>query len=143
MAHCETFGLNLNGMTENDYVTELERRWPRPTDTDQALLATIALVDDAVRVFPQSPRLWCIRGDVIQLGPDGCPHNLEDARDCYHRAIDIDPQFVEAWESLGYFYHAVLDDEVGAARFFSEAERLKRSIPAEQNSPGNAAGQRA
>jgi len=112
-------------MTENDYITQSEARWPRREDTDAALLATIALADEAVRAFPQAPRLWCIRGDVIQLGPESCPHSLDDALACYQRATEIDPQFIEAWESLGHFHNAVLDDEVAAQRFFSEAERLK------------------
>lgn len=112
-------------MTENDYITKLEARWPRRADTDAALLSTIALADGAVRAFPQSPRLWCIRGDVIQLGPESCPHSLDDALACYQRATEINPQFIEAWESLGHFHNAVLDEEVSAQRFFSEAERLK------------------
>ena len=111
-------------MTENDYITKLEARWPRREDSDEVLLATIALADEAVQSFPQSPRLWCMRGDVIQLGPECCPHSLDDARACYQRATEIDPQFVEAWESLGHFHNAVLDDEATAQKFFSEAERL-------------------
>jgi tetratricopeptide (TPR) repeat protein len=112
-------------MIENDYIAQLEARWPRREDSDEVLLATIALADEAVGAFPRSPRLWCIRGDVIQLGPESCSHNLEDARACYQRAIEIDPKFIEAWESLGHFYNAVLDDEIAAQKYFSEAERLK------------------
>jgi hypothetical protein len=44
---------------------------------------------------------------------------------CYKKATEIDPRFIEAWESLGHFHNAVLDDEITAQRFFSEAERLK------------------
>lgn len=111
-------------MKENDYITQLKARWPR-THSDEVPLETIVLADEAVRAFPQSPRLWCIRGDLIQLGPEDNPHSLDDARACYQRATEIDPQFVEAWESLGHFHNAVLDDEATAQRFFSEAERLK------------------
>jgi tetratricopeptide (TPR) repeat protein len=118
-------GLHSHAMTENNYIAQLETRWPRREDSDAVLLVTIALADEAVRAFPQSPRLWCIRGDVIQLGPESCPHSLEDARACYQRATEIDPQFIEAWESLGHFHNAVLDDETTAQRFFSQAERLK------------------
>jgi tetratricopeptide (TPR) repeat protein len=85
-------------MIENDYIAQLEARWPRREDSDEVLLATI---------------------------PESCSHNLEDARACYQRAIEIDPKFIEAWESLGHFYNAVLDDEIAAQKYFSEAERLK------------------
>jgi tetratricopeptide (TPR) repeat protein len=112
-------------MTESDYITKLKARWPRREDSDEVLLATIALADEAVRTFPQSPRLWCIRGDVIQLGPESCPHSLDDARACYQRATEIDPKFVEAWESLGYFHDAVLADEKKAQTFFDKAKRLR------------------
>jgi len=109
-------------VTENDYSTQLKARLPRDCD---ASLETITLADEAVRVFPQSPRLWCIRGELIQLGPENCPHSLDDARACYQRATEIDPQFIEAWESLGHFHNAVLDDETTAQRFFREADRLR------------------
>jgi tetratricopeptide (TPR) repeat protein len=109
-------------MTENDYITELKTRWPRDCD---ASLETVALADEAVGVFPQSPRLWCMRGCLIQLGPENCPQSLEDALASFKRAIEIDPQFAEAWEEIGYFYHNVLDDETTAQPYFREAKRLR------------------
>jgi tetratricopeptide (TPR) repeat protein len=112
-------------MTESDYITKLKARWPRREDSDEVLLAAIALADEAVRAFPQSPRLWCIRGDVIQLGPESSPHSLDDARACYERATEIDPNFAEAWEEIGHFHDAVLGDEAGAQQFFERAKRLR------------------
>lgn len=109
-------------MTENDYIAELKARWPRDCD---ASLDTISIADEAVRASPQSPRLWCIRGDLIQLGPESCPHSLDDALACYQRAIEIDPQFAKAWESVGHFHNAILDDEATAQKFFREAKRLR------------------
>lgn len=114
-----------HAVTEEDYITKLMARWPRREDSDEVLLATIALADEAVRSFPQSPQLWCIRGDLIQLGPESCPHSLDDALACYWRATEIAPQFVVAWVSLGHFHSAVLDDEAAAQRCFSEATRLR------------------
>ena len=109
-------------MSENDYIAELKTRWPRDFETP---LETIALVDEAVREFPRSPRLWCMRGRLIQLGSESCPHSLDDALASFKRAIEIDPQFAEAWEEAAYFYHNVLDDETAAQPYFREAERLK------------------
>jgi tetratricopeptide (TPR) repeat protein len=109
-------------MTEAEYINELKARWPR---SGEASLETIALVDEGVRMFPQSPRLWYMRGDLIQLGPERCPHSLDDALFSYQQAIEIDPLFVAAWEEIGYFYDNVLDDEATAQPYFREAERLK------------------
>jgi tetratricopeptide (TPR) repeat protein len=109
-------------VTENDYITELKTRWPRDRE---ASLELIALADEAVRIFSQSPQLWCMRGCLIQLGPEGNPHSLDDALASFKHAIELDPQFAEAWEEIGYFYDYVLDDEASAQPYFREAVRLK------------------
>jgi hypothetical protein len=111
-------------VTESDYITELKARWPR-THSDEVSLETIALAGEAVQVFPQSPKLWVIRGDLLQLGPEDCPYPLEESLVCYKRAIEIDPRFAEAWESAAHFYDAVMADEQAAAPYFREFERLK------------------
>jgi hypothetical protein len=69
-------------MTESDYISELRSRWPREHSDDVAL-ETITLVDEAVRAFPLSVRLLVMRGNLIQLGPEDCPHSLDDALACY------------------------------------------------------------
>jgi tetratricopeptide (TPR) repeat protein len=112
-------------MTEDGYIAELKSRWPQKSN---ATLETIALADEATRAFPQSPRLWCMRGNLIELGPENCPHSLDDALASYQRAVEIDPQFTEAWEEIGYFYHNVLNDEVSAKPYFRQAEKLKSHV---------------
>jgi tetratricopeptide (TPR) repeat protein len=109
-------------MTEDDYISALRARWPRDCD---ASLETITLADEAVRAFPSSARLLVMRGNLIQLGPESCPHPLEEALRSYQRAVELDPQFSEAWEEIGRFHDAVLGDEPAAKRFFQEAERLR------------------
>jgi len=52
-------------MTESEYINQLQARWPKGCD---ASLEIIILADEAVRTFPKSPQLWCIRGNLIQLG---------------------------------------------------------------------------
>ena len=111
-------------MTEEKYISELKKGWPRKGD---ATLEAIALADESTRAFPNSAKLWCMRGDLIQLGPEKNPHSLDDALTSYKRAIEIDPMFAEAWEEIGHFYHNVLDDETTAQSYFREAERLKRT----------------
>jgi len=66
-----------------------------------------------------------MRGRLIQLGPESCPHSLDDTLLSFKQAIEIDPLFVEAWEEVGCFYDNVLDDEAAAQPYFREAKRLK------------------
>jgi tetratricopeptide (TPR) repeat protein len=111
-------------MTEAEYISEFKRRWPRDEETT---LETLALADEAVRAFPTSARLWVVRGNLIQLGSESSPHSLEDALASYQRAIEVAPEFAEAWEEVGYYYDAVLDDEATARKYFQEAARLRQA----------------
>jgi len=111
-------------MTEDDYISALKAGWPRK-HTDEVSLETMSLTDEAVRVFPLSPRLWVMRGNLIELGPESTPHTLQDALVCYQRATEIDPQFAEAWEEIGHFHDAILADEKTAQEYFEKAKRLR------------------
>jgi hypothetical protein len=111
-------------MTEDDYISRLRAGWPHGCD---ASLEVITLADDAVRAFPQSARLWVMRGDLIQLGPESCPHPLEESLRSYQRAVDVDPKFAEAWDEIGHYFDAVLDDENAARPYFDPARSLKRT----------------
>ena len=121
-------------MTEKEYINRLKGMWPRDCD---ASLESIALADEAVSAFPHSPRLLCMRGDIIQLGPKECPHPLDEALASYRRSMELDPQCAEAWESIGYYHDAVLDDENAAEPFFAEAQRLRGQQRAEPSAPPN------
>jgi tetratricopeptide (TPR) repeat protein len=116
---------HLRVMTESEYINKLKVSWPKNCD---ASIGTITLADEAICAFPKSAQLWCMRGSLIQLGPENCPHSLNDVLACYQKAIEIDPQFAEAWEEIGYFYDAVLDDEAGAEKYFTEAKKLKEKL---------------
>jgi tetratricopeptide (TPR) repeat protein len=113
---------HIRVMTEDDYILELRTSWPRKGD---ASIAVIALVDEAVRAFPRSARLWVMRGDLIQLGSESCPHPLEEALRSFQCAVELDPQFAKAWDELGHYYDAVLDDEKTAQEYFEKAKRLR------------------
>ena len=113
-------------MTESDYIAELKSRWPNDeAGKREASMETLALADEAVRAFPRSSPLWVIRGNLLELGAEECSLPLEESLVCYKKAIEIDPQFAEAWEEAGYFYHNVLNDEATAKPYFQEAAKLR------------------
>ncbi|MBN9693900.1 MAG: hypothetical protein J0M24_26965 [Verrucomicrobia bacterium] len=118
-------------MTEEDYIAELRSRWPRQ-HSDEVSLATIALADEAVRDFPSSARLWVMRGDLLQLGPELCPHPSEDALASYRRAIKADPLFAEAWDEIYHYYDLIVGDEEAAQPFFLESLRLRSNREAQR-----------
>jgi tetratricopeptide (TPR) repeat protein len=119
-------------VTEEDYIVELRECSPRNAKM-KVTPEIIALADEAIRVFPRSAKLWCMRGNLIQLGPENCPHSLDEALASYKRAIEVDPSFADAWEEAGHFYHNVLDDEPVAEPYFREAEKLRHP-----DAPGSA-----
>jgi hypothetical protein len=118
-------------MTEHEYISRLRSGWPQGSD---ASLEVIALADEAVRAFAHSARLLVMRGDLIQLGPEACPHTLEEALHCYQRAVEFEPRFADAWEEIGHYHDAILDDESAAKPYFERA----RSLRGEPAAGGNA-----
>ncbi|MCX6923528.1 MAG: hypothetical protein NT154_10020 [Verrucomicrobia bacterium] len=119
-------------MTEDAYICQLRGGWPQDSD---ASLEVIALADEAIRAFPRSARLLVMRGNLIELGPESCPHPLDEALRSYRRAVEIDPLFAEAWEEIGHYYDAVLDDEERARPYFDRARGLRdRGEPSASNS---------
>ena len=83
-------------MSEAEYIAALKAQWPISPEVVEADLETIALADEAVKAFSKSPKLWCMRGNLIELGPESCPHPLGEAFACYRQAMALDPGFAEA-----------------------------------------------
>lgn len=110
-------------MEEADYIEKLKSSYP--PEGEDAPNETLTLADESVAAFPQSSKLWCIRGDLILLGSGEPPHELADALASYKQAIAVDPKCVEAYEEIGYFYDLVMDDEERAKPFFEHAALLK------------------
>jgi hypothetical protein len=111
-------------MSEDTYIFQLQVSWPRWPNPDESTVKSINLADEAVRTFPGSAKLWVMRGDLIQL-VESCPYPLEEALRSYQRAVEVDPQFAEAWEEIGHYYDVILSDEVEGQKYFCEAERLR------------------
>jgi tetratricopeptide (TPR) repeat protein len=87
-------------------------------------------IDAALEQKPTAA-LWILRGDAIQLSEENT-HRLEDAEQSYFRAIDLDPASHEAYEALGYFHYAVMDDAANAKTFFERAIALGGSESAKE-----------
>jgi tetratricopeptide (TPR) repeat protein len=109
-------------MNESDYIAELSSLWPTESETSKEALA---LADSSVRMFPSSAKLWCMRGDLIQLGPADIPYELDEALTCYERAVSIDPQFAEGYEEIGHFFDAVMPNPKRARRAFRQAASIR------------------
>ena len=110
-------------MKESDYIEKLFTLWPTKGETSAEALA---LADEAVRAYPDSAKLWCMLGDLIQLGLANIPYSLEDALACYERAVSIDPNFAEGHEEIGHFYDAVMPNPRRARRALREAARIRK-----------------
>lgn len=70
-----------------------------------------------------SAELWILRGDAIQLS-EGNTYTLAEAEQSYMRAVELEPSLPEPYESLGYFYLAVMNDAANANTFFERAIAL-------------------
>lgn len=110
----------------------------------------IALIDEAVSLYPQSSALWCLRGHLIQVGEDDMEYELSEALSSYTKAIEVDPSCAEAYEAIGYYYDVVdydpekamvaferavelgagVDSYVGLARVMAELKQDKKGIQA-------------
>jgi tetratricopeptide (TPR) repeat protein len=100
--------------SEQTYIDQIASQWPKKMGESDASLALLTLVEEAVSTFPKSPKLWCIRGDLIQFAPMEAQYELADALLSYQTAIEIDPLFAEAYESIGYYYD-VIDENFPAS----------------------------
>lgn len=104
--------------TESEYITSLEGSYP---EQGEASVEVMALVEEAVAAFPNSSKLWCIRGDLIQLSTVEAEYELEDALRSYERAAAVESASADAYTEMGYFYDAVMADPASAEHSFQKA----------------------
>jgi tetratricopeptide (TPR) repeat protein len=113
-------------MTEAQYIEKLWTFWPREEESE-APDEALSLADEAVRLYPNSTKLWIMRGNLIELGTGRTAHTLEDALACYEQAVKLDPTCVEAYEEIGYFLDNIMDEPTRAEPYFRKAEALRNS----------------
>ena len=110
---------------ESFYIEKLQALYPQEGEaSDEAL----AMAEQAVAQCPTCAKLWYLRGNLIQLGDAESKYELVDALRSYEQAIAVDPSCTEAYESIGFFYDAVMDDPRSAEPFFREALRRSAGV---------------
>lgn len=86
-------------------------------------------VDELLEEDEDNSNLWNLRGDLIQLlgSQDGPP--LSEARKSYTKALELNPNDLEALESLARF-HDVVEINRSKAKKFAKAylERARKSV---------------
>lgn len=95
------------------------------------LQEALSQVDSLLSLQTESPYLWNLRGDLLQMQDtmDGPP--LEESARCYLKALELNANDLEAMESLAHFYDAV-NVKPAKAKKFAKAyiEKTKTSIRA-------------
>ncbi len=86
--------------------------------------AQLQKLEEGLRQFPNSARLWILRGDLIQLGGDDPRYSLDDVLASYRTALELDPMSADAHESIGHFLDAVANEPAEAEPHFRKAIEL-------------------
>ncbi|HEY0140914.1 MAG TPA: hypothetical protein VGF48_08460 [Thermoanaerobaculia bacterium] len=103
----------------DDFVRRIKNEIFRAEEASPAVLAQI---DEELERQP-SAALWILRGDALQLSEDD-EYDPQDAETSYLKALELDPQSAEAYESLGHFTFAVNDDARASVQYFQRAIEL-------------------
>lgn len=92
------------------------------TRTEHASAALLAEIEDELERAP-SAELWILRGDALQLS-DSDEDDLDEVEASYRKAIELDPNSADAYESLGHFILAMDDDAEASLEYFRKALAL-------------------
>lgn len=83
--------------------------------------ASLSCLIESDEIVELSPQLLVEKGRLIQLSSEEISLDLQDAIDCFKRALLLDEEHAPALIELGYFYLNVEDDVKQAKSFFSAA----------------------
>ncbi len=115
-------------MDESKYIERFDQLLLTPEISP--VRESVAFTAKAVKEFPSSQELWFLRGELLAAyatlsqTPD-VQALCDEAFASYERAIDINPRFVEAYESLGYLFNAFTDLHEKAEYYFRKAVHLE------------------
>jgi tetratricopeptide (TPR) repeat protein len=123
--------ITKNEMTtsEQSYITRITSQARKHKESSlsqinkEEAVELLALLEEAVLSYPQSPKLWCLRGDLIQLFDEN-QYEFADILHSYQQAVTVDPSFCEAYESIGYYYDVLEADLPVAEVAFRKAIEL-------------------
>lgn len=110
-------------MTELNYIAGLESRWPEgetPTSAE-----TISAASMAVRDFPNSAKLWYLRGQLIWRAEEDYSSFDRDFVKSNEKAIELDPSMSEAYDALAGYYDGIKDDPERAMEYYRKAAALR------------------
>jgi tetratricopeptide (TPR) repeat protein len=114
-------------VSEEEYIDAILTEWPYRhghNPTGEALLELLDLAEEAVAAYPLCAQLWDMRGDLILLGTEEAKYELDDALRSYQRAVEVDPSFAQAYESIGYYHDVHTEDFPGSELAFRKAVEL-------------------
>ena len=112
-------------MTEKEYIAALKSLWP------SNLLATsevLALADRAIRECPRSARLWYFRGRLIWMAPEESLYDGIDALLSFEKAVELNPDFADAYDRMGDYYDGLMDDPTRATKYYERADQVRRRL---------------
>lgn len=107
-------------MTEAEHMEAIKQTLNERGETTIQSFQGIA---EAIVAYPSSTSLWCLRGDLIQLG-DGTGPKLPEALASYEKAIALDPNCAEAYEEIGHYFDTVEGGPAKAESYFRKAIEL-------------------
>lgn len=114
-------------MNELEYVNCIMSIWPPST---QELQSVIKLAEEALLRFPSSSKLHCIAGDLQLLHDEVTELNLKKSIGYNEKAIQVDRNCAEAYESLGHIYDVRYDYFEKAIGYFRKAIELGAGVTA-------------
>jgi tetratricopeptide (TPR) repeat protein len=105
-------------LSESEYIQKIKSILP---EDGEVAAEVLELMEKAVGDYPSNVKFWCWRGDLIQMASLDANYELEDALKSYERALEIDPLNAEAYESIGYYEDAIMDNPTSAENSFRKA----------------------
>lgn len=111
------------GKSEDDFIKEFVESL-----SPYATAETFRILDEALRAYPESARLWCRRGMSILIADEGPTFTLSEALRSFETSASLDPTYSSAFEEMGYFHDVHTEDLARAEEAFRRAIELGAGI---------------
>ncbi|SMF70009.1 Tetratricopeptide repeat-containing protein [Alteromonadaceae bacterium Bs31] len=114
-------------MKEEEYISEIKKRWPKHHESVEPTRETMDITLEALDKYPKSEKLWIIRGDLLQLVDYDDGLEINESEKCYRKAIAINPRSTEAYNELAHFLDVVMANPRKAKQYFEKVRLLKNA----------------